>query len=190
MGEYAAGATPMSLILLIGLIVLLIVIVYYLYKILELFRETGSMLKSYRNINQGLHSAYSIKEVEKEALECRKAWDAFQRDGGADKLNIHWIKGLIAKGKDIGSIIGEATRNREMEWEHKRHQYRYKFMVQANIDMYRGAKPADEIYEEEKKIFDHWGGIWGRHGNKLDEMTKETNDWIRKNYDLLKSGSS
>ena len=179
----------MSLILPIVVIILLIFIVYYLYKILELFREIGSMLKSYRNINQGLYSAYSIEEVEKEALDCRAAWNAFQMNGGVCKINIDWMKDLIAKGKDIGSIIGEATRHSEMEWEYERLQNRYKFMVQANIDTFRGTKTPDEIYEEEKKIFD-WSGLWGHVGTNKFEKTKQFDDWIRKNYDSLKSGSS
>ncbi len=94
----------MTIILQFVIVGLLISALYYLYKMFKSAEELKAMVKSYRNIGQGLHSAYSIEEVEREALDCRATWSEFQRNGGALKVSTDWIKGLIEKGKDIGSI--------------------------------------------------------------------------------------
>lgn len=54
-------------------------------------------------------------------------------------------------------------------------------MLQANIDVFRGIRTANEIYEEEKRIF-KVSGLLGHFG-----VNGKYDDWIRKNYDLLKT---
>ena len=186
MGKYVAGRNTVTLIMQIVVVGLLISVLYYLYKIFKLVQELKAMGENYRNVNQGLHSAYSIEEVEKEALECRMALDEFQRNGGELKISTDWLKALIAKGNDIGSIIGEANRHAELGREYERHQNRYMFMLQANIDFFRGIKTANELYEEEKEIFTG-SGLWGYIGVNMIEKGRKYDDWIRKNYDLLKT---
>lgn len=105
----------MALILQILVVGLLISVLYYLYKIFRLAEEIRAMWKSYKNIRQGLHSAYSIEEVEGEVFKCRTAWNEIQRNGGELEISTDWIRDFIAKGKDIGSIIGEAHRHGELE---------------------------------------------------------------------------
>lgn len=176
----------MTLIPQIVIVGLLVFVLYYLYKIFKLTEELKAMGKSYRNINQGLHSAYSIEEVEGEALKCRAASDDLQRGGGEFKISTDWIKQLIAKGNDIESIFGEGRRHAELEQEYERSQNRYMFMVQANIDVFRGIKTANEIYEEERKTFTG-SGLWGYMGVNMIEKGQKYDDWIRNNYDLLKT---
>jgi hypothetical protein len=102
------------------------------------------------------------------------------------EISTDWIRDFIAKGKDIGSIIGEAHRHGELEWEYERHQNKHMFMLQANIDIFRGIKTSTQINEEEEKIFAGLSGIWGYTGVKRVEKVERYDDWIRKNHDFLK----
>ena len=69
---------------------------------------------------------------------------------GEDGITTDWIRDLMATGSNLETIIGEARRHSELEQEYEKSRSRYAFMLQANIDVLRGVKTADEIYEEEE----------------------------------------
>jgi hypothetical protein len=157
-----------------------------LHKIFKVIGELKAMASSYRDIRQGLHPVYSVQEVEKQALDCREAWNRFIRKGGELKISIEWLKDLMGKGMDIGSIMAEACHHGELECVYERQKNLYIFMVQANIDVVRGVKTIKEIYEEEKKLF--WGyGLWGYAGATMLEKGRKYDKWIQKNYDMMKT---